>query len=216
MSNLHLRDAASKPSSWNPETRTIDAVIASDAPVNRRDAQGEFLEILDPKGADLANLVGASVLDAHRQGNVRDILGVVEAARVEGNTIVATLRMSERPEIQDIVQDIGSGILRNLSVGYSVSRWATGVDAASNKRTRTATKWSSKEISFVPVGADSNAKTRMQEMPDTIIDRKPINRQLRELGNRSGCASVLIDGLIDREASVDEARAEIQIGRAHV
>jgi hypothetical protein len=201
MLDLILRDAASRPTSWCPETRCIDAVIATNAPVARRDAKGEFLEILDPKGADLKGLVGASVLDAHMSAGVRNVLGVVESARVEGDSIVATLRLSDRAEIADIVRDISTGIIRNLSVGYSVSQWADGT--ADGKRTRTATNYVIKEVSFCPVGADGNAKTRSSN----TMPRSSINRAIRELATRAGVATTITDDLIDREVTIEEARA---------
>lgn len=207
---LERRDATARPSSWDAEARTIEAVIASNAPVTRRDASGEFLEVLDPKGADLSALIGASVLDSHRADGVRSILGVVEAARVEGNEIVATLRMSAKPDVADIVRDIGDGILRNLSVGYDVSKWRDATDSITKARTRTAVAWRPREVSFVGISADSNAKTRTQPMDTTTtMDRPSINRAIRELAARAGAAAPLTDGLIDREASIEDARQAV-------
>jgi hypothetical protein len=200
---LTMREAASRPSSWNAESRTIEAVIASNTPVVRRDAQGEYLEILDPAGADLTAIIGASVLDGH-QADVRSIIGTVEDARVEGSEIVARLRMSGRPELAPIIRDIGEGIVRHLSVGYSVERWQDGTK--DGKRTRTATKWSPREVSFVAIPADRNAHTRTDPMH---TERGSINRQIRELATRAGVATGITNELIDREATIDEARAAI-------
>ena len=177
-------------------------MIATDAPVKRRDAQGEYDEILDPRGADLTALVGASVLDGHRQDGVGSVIGTVEAAHVEGGEIVARLRMSSRPELAPIVRDISDGVIRHLSVGYSVETWTDGT--AGGKRTRTAAKWTPREVSFVAVPADRNAHTRNQQMePNTKADR---NRAIRELATRAGVASTITDDLIDREVTIEEAR----------
>ncbi len=204
-----LRAASARPASWNADTKTIDAVIASNAPVARRDTGGEFLEILDPKGADLSALIGASVLDSHRADGVRSVLGVVEAARVIGDEIIASLRMSTKPDVADIVRDIGDGILRNLSVGYDVSSWRDGTDPITKKRTRTATAWRPREVSFVGISADSNAKTRNHPMDTNQTTERPaINRAIRELAQRAG-ATALADDLIDRQVTVEEARSAI-------
>ena len=196
------REAASRPTSWNASERTIEATIATGTPVTRRDEQGEFLEVLDLSGADLAALRGANVLDGHSPG-VSNIIGVVEDARVENGEIIARLRMSSRPELASVVRDIGEGIIRNISVGYSVAEWRNS--RANGQRTRTAVKWTPREVSFVSVPADRNAHTRNANMND----RTTINRQIRELASRAGATATVIDDLIDRQATIEQARSAI-------
>lgn len=203
---LVVREATPKPNSWNAEERTIEAVIASNRPVPRKDAKGDYFEVLDPHGADLSGIVGASVLDGHRNDGVRSVIGTVEDASVEGDEVVARLRMSSRPELVDIVNDIAEGVIRHLSVGYSVEEWSDG--AEDGKRTRTARKWTPREVSFVAVPADRNAHTRTQPM-DTNTDRPTINRTIRELATRAGCATTITDDLIDRQVTVEAARQVI-------
>src|SRR5580704_15496096 len=135
--DLSRRDAIARPTTFDAKTRTIDAVIATNAPVQRRDVQGPYLEILDVSGADLAALRGASVLNSHSQRGLDSVIGTVESARVDGNELVATLRMSSRPEVEPIVSDIRDGVINSLSVGYEVSEWADGT-TADGTRTRTA------------------------------------------------------------------------------
>jgi hypothetical protein len=208
--DLIRRDAAARPSTWDPDSNTVDAVIASTTPVARRDGKGAFNEVLDVNGADLSRLIGASVLDGHQAGGVRSIIGVVKSAHVEGNTIIATLQMSSRPELDPIKRDIADGVIRHLSVGYSIEQTKETTEAGT--RTRTATKWTPREVSFVAIPADASAHTRTgnNDMTDIIVaDRPTINRQIRELGNRSGVSAVILDGLIDSEASIDQAREQI-------
>ena len=203
--DLALREATPRPNSWNAEQRTIEAVIASSAPVARRDANGDYLEILDPKGADLSSLIGASVLDGHNADGVRSVIGTVEDASVEGTEIVARLRMSSRPELVDIMRDIGEGVIRHLSVGYSVQEWRDGTEGG--KRTRTAIKWSPREVSFVAVPADRNAHTRNKNMDGN--ERVSINRTIRELATRAGVTTSIVDEMIDRQVALEEARQVI-------
>ena len=197
------REAAARPATWNSGAHTIEAVIASGTPVVRRDDKGEFLEVLNINGADLSALKGASVLDGHQQDGVRSVLGVVEDARVEGDEIIARLRMSTRPEVAPIVQDIAEGVIRNLSVGYTVTGWKNST--AEGKRIRTAINWTPREVSFVAVPADRNAHTRSANMNERVT----VNKQIRELATRAGAAASVADDLIDREASIDEARAAV-------
>lgn len=71
---LELRDAAMRPRTFDADNLTIEAVIASTTPVKRRDARGEYLEVLDPAGLDLSVTRGASVLDSHQQGGLDNVL----------------------------------------------------------------------------------------------------------------------------------------------
>ena len=202
---LVRRDALARPASFNATQRTIEAVIATATPVSRQDERGAFLEILDVAGADLEALRGASVLDAHNQfGGVDAIIGTVVDAWLERDQLVARLRLSAREEIRSLVEDIGSGIVSSVSVGYEVGEWRDG--EANGQRTRTAVRWRPREVSFVPVPADPAARTRSRTPPPSSERRADINRQIRSLAQRAGVASTVIDDLIDREASLDEAR----------
>ena len=193
---LETRRANLRPSTYDAQTRTIEAVIATGSPVARRDAQGAFNEVLDAAGADLGVLPGAHVLNNHRQDGVENVLGTVEEAWLEGGNIVARMRLSDRPEISSIVGAIRSGDISGVSIGYEVSEWRDGTDAAGN-RTRTAARWRIREVSFVAVPADPHARTRGS------------NEVIRQLGRQAGVEQRTIDGLIDRGATVEEARSAI-------
>jgi phage head maturation protease len=220
---LHVRDAASRPSTFDADARTVEATIATSAPVQRKDPAGHYLEILDIAGADLAALRGVSVLDSHRQDGLARVLGVVEASRIDGSEIIAKIKFSSRPDVAPVVDDVKHGVIRFLSVGYSVEQWTDGKDA-SGKRTRTATRWTPREVSFVAVPADRRSRVRftMEHDNDTAaVDRATVNRTIRDLGTRAGVADSVINGLVDREASVEEARAAIledviARGRIHI
>lgn len=188
------------PISFNDTANTVDAVIASTTPVQRRDARGPFLEILDPNGLDLTATRGASVLDSHQQGGLDNVLGVIDAVRIDGSDVVATIRLSTRPERAATVADIRSGIISNLSAGYEVAEWREGTNA-SGQRTMTAVRWTIREASFVSVPADPRARTR-----SAPTDRAGINRTIRDLCQRAGITATVVNDLIDREASEQEVR----------
>lgn len=175
---------------YSPENRTLEAVVATDTPVSRPG----YIEILDVSGADLSAMRGAHVLNNHQQRSVEDVLGTVEEAWLEGTSIVARLRLSDRPEVASIVTAIRSGDISNVSAGYEVSEWREGTDA-NGARTRTAVKWRPREVSFVAVSADPSARTRSA------------NATIRELGRTAGVEQRSIDALIDRGATVDQARS---------
>ncbi len=200
--NLVRRDAQPRPSSWNAEARTITCVVATATPVRRQDQRGAFDEVLDVRGADLAAFEGAHVLNGHAQGGVEGVIGSVQRAWVEGDQLLAEVRFSSRPEVGGIVGDIAQGIIRGVSVGYEVEQWADG--ESNGTRTRTATKWKPRELSFVTVPADPHARTRSHDG-----GRAAINHSIRKLGVRCGISNEAIDDLVDREASIEEARAEM-------
>ncbi|MEY9236434.1 phage head maturation protease [Bradyrhizobium japonicum] len=206
---LERREAVPRPRTFDPDAMTIEAVIASNTPVRRRDARGgEFLEILDPAGLDIATTRGASVLSNHNSGSLDAVLGSLDDVRIEGDQVIGRVRFSSRPEIAAVVQDVRDGILRSLSVGYAVDEWKQGKDA-SGQRTMTAVRWSIREASFVAVPADPTARTRLANDPTlfdgcfTYLDERAIH----SLGQRAGASQQRIDALIELGATIEQARA---------
>lgn len=201
---LAHRDAAARPRSFDAEAGTIEAVIASTTPVRRRDARGDYLEVLDPAGLDLASVRGVSVLDSHQQHGLEHVLGTIADAWREGDAIVARIRFSEREEVASTIADVAGGIIRHLSVGYEVAEWRDGTGA--DGRTRTAVRWRIAEASFVPVPADPACVTRTRGRDDDSGERMSRARQIRTLGQQAGAPTSTIDDLIDRGATVEQAR----------
>ena len=223
--DLFTRRAALEPTSIDDAARTVDVVWSTGAGVKRRDAAGQYEErlSLDPQHVDVASLIGAPVLDGHRQDSVEQILGVVTAASVDGKVGRATLKLSERAEA--IWKDIKAGILRAVSVGYQVAQWQDG--KANGTRTRTAVRWTPREISLVAIPADTGAtvrgdpsmKKKQQQNPDVDPDvsddqddletRAETNLEIRKLVKAAGLDHIMADTLIDRNATVDEAKAAL-------
>ncbi|NCM96087.1 MAG: peptidase U35 [Rhodobacterales bacterium] len=166
--SLLTRRASLKPQTVNVEERNVEVVWSTGAPVRRRDMAGQYIERLSlaPEAVDLSRLEGASVLDAHRQTAVRDVLGSVRSAAVDGKRGTALIQFSARPEVEPVWQDVLAGILRHVSVGYSVEDWAETTE--NGARVLTAVRWTPHEISLVPTPADPGAHIRMEtEMTDT-------------------------------------------------
>jgi HK97 family phage prohead protease len=159
---LLTRRAGLAPATADREARTVEVIWSTGAPVRRRDMSGEYVErlSLDSKAVDLSRLEGASVLDAHRQSAVRDVLGSVRSAAVDGKRGTALIQFSARPEVEPVWQDVLAGILRNVSVGYSVEEWSETTE--NGARVLTAVRWTPHEISLVPTPADPGAHIRME------------------------------------------------------
>jgi hypothetical protein len=217
---LLTRRADLAPATADRETRTVEVIWSTGAPVRRRDMAGEYIErlSLDAVAVDLTRLRGASVLDAHRQSAVRDVLGSVREASVDGKRGSATVQFSARPEVEAIWQDVLAGILRHVSVGYSVEEWAESLE--NGARVLTAVRWTPHEISLVPTPADPGAHIRMEtNMPDTnnepnqpadttatVLTRAATNTEIRSIARIAGLDQAWVDGQIDAEADSDTAR----------
>jgi hypothetical protein len=232
-SKLFTRAASFAPSSFDAAKRSVNVIWSTGAARQLYDFEGPFTERLDmsPEAVNLSQLRGAPVLNSHDRFDVRSILGAVENPSVDGNQGIATLRFSERPEVQGIVQDIGAGIINRVSVGYSVQRWDTAKDAAGN-RTKTATRWTPAEISFTAIPADAGARTRADggeecdcpegtdpedcecegenESEDSMTNAA-IPDQIRSAAALLGIADAgFIDGLAGREGvTIETARGEL-------
>jgi hypothetical protein len=165
---------------------------------------------------DLSRLEGASVLDAHRQTAVRDVLGSVRSAAVDGRRGTALIQFSARPEVEPLWQDVLAGILRHVSVGYSVEDWAETTE--NGARVLTAVRWTPHEISLVPTPADPGAHIRMEtDMTDTTTraaaetaptteTRAETNAEIRSIARIAELDQSWIDGQIDANADSDTAR----------
>lgn len=104
---------------------------------------------------------GAPVLNAHSSRNLKDIIGVVVegSARMEKGQGVATLRIVSTPDIADIVTKIRAGVIKNISVGYTVHQYDI-TEKQGQRPLYRAVDWEPYEISFVPMPFDWKAQAR--------------------------------------------------------
>lgn len=182
------RAATFSPATFNADELTVEAVLSTFAPVVRRDSRSAYIERLDPAGLDTSTLDGAPLLDGHRQGSGRDVIGVITGHRLEGEKLIATIRLSAALDVGPIVARIREGTLRGVSVGYRISRWVDSVDPETKARVRTAAAWAIFEASAVPVPADRGATFRAKEndMPKDQIetdDRQALIQRVRAAHN---------------------------------
>jgi len=222
------RRATLSPTTADADARTVEVIWSTGAPVRRRDMAGQYVERLSlaPEAVDLSRLEGASVLDAHRQTAVRDVLGSVRSATVDGKRGTALIQFSARPEVEPIWQDVLAGILRHVSVGYSVKEWAETTE--NGARVLTAVHWTPHEISLVPTPADPGAHIRMEtemtQNPNLVREENEVknrvcveadnagqtravaNAEIRSIARIAGLDQSWIDGQIDASADPDTAR----------
>lgn len=160
-----IRLATLQPATFNAEARTIEVVWTTGARVKRYnwwdDEHYEEELAVSPEAVDLARLGSgaAPVLDSHATRALANQIGVVERAWIDGAVGRAVLRLSGREDLAGLVQDIRDGIIRNISVGYSVERYEVTREVGKLPVYRAA-RWTPSELSFVTVPADAAATTR--------------------------------------------------------
>lgn len=167
---LQTRLASVQPNTYRAEDNTIEVVFSAGARVQRLDywSDTRYDEelVVSPDAVDMSRIETGSVqvLDNHNQhSGLASVLGVVTRAWIEGNEARAELRLSTDPAKAGVVADIKAGVIRSISVGYSVQRYEI-TPAAERTDGGTdlwrATRWQPQEISFVTVPADPGAGTR--------------------------------------------------------
>lgn len=143
------RAVAPRLNSYDPETRTVSAVIATANPVQRRDARGPFLEILTAATLDLSAVEGLAVLDSHRTASVRDTLGRVRSIALEGDTVVAVLELTAAEDAAPVLQRIADGTISGVSIGYRVAGWTE--TNTPQGRVKTPTSWRITEVTLTRI-----------------------------------------------------------------
>ncbi len=205
-----------KPSTLDRAARTVEAVASTGAGVARRDARGPFLEVLDmdPAAVDLSRLIGAPVLDAHRQSSRKDVLGVIEAARIENGALIVRLRFSTRAEVSEVLDDVEAGILRGVSLGYAVARWREdrGEDGM---RRMIAAAWTPVELSLVPTPADPAATFRSSPVDeDDKTTRAEATNEVRALAQIAGLSAPWMDAGDAPDESAERTEDDPETQRA--
>lgn len=240
---MQLRAAEIAPASFDAARSAVRVVWTTGARVRRLDPwSGDVYEeelLVSPEAVDMSRFdAGAvQVLDGHqRYAGVSAILGIAERGWIDNGKGFADVRLSQRPELAGIVTDIGAGIIRDISFGYSVERYEitpaqSRTDGVPMDLWR-AVRWTPQEISFVPVPADPNAGTRSAQasfpcdferavslepqqeatMPDTTT--KPAEREqevaeIRSMVTRHRLPAEFADQLVARNLDRQAAGLEI-------
>lgn len=215
------------------EDRTLEFPFSSELPVERW--FGSEVLSHQPDAVNLARLNdGAPVLWNHDPGAV---IGVVERAWLDGEKGrgYARVRFSRNDMAQQVVADIADGILRNVSVGYTIADAVPGADGQV-----IATKWEPLEVSIVSIPADPSvgigrsmaptatatpaapAATPTPPIPmdenktpdlaavraEAAAEERTRVATIHNLTREHG-AETLAQSLIERGASVPEAQAEV-------
>lgn len=171
------RAAQILPSTYNEADHTVEVVFSAGARVQRydmwNDTRYEEELVVDPASVDMSRIDAGvvHVLDNHDlRAGMASVLGVVSRGWIANGEARATLLLSSDPAKAGVIADIQRGVIRAVSVGYSVQRYeitlaADRTDGAVDLWR--ATRWMPQEISFVTIPADPAAATR--SAPDGAV-----------------------------------------------
>ncbi len=163
---IMMRAAETRPASYREEDNSIEIVWTTGARVLRFDWWDDeyyFEELsLDDGAVRLERLnAGAPLLDSHISRGLASVIGSVVpgSASVGNGEGTARVRLASTPDVADSVAKIRDGIVRNVSVGYSVHSF-TRIENEGERPIMRATDWEPMELSFVAIPADAGAQSR--------------------------------------------------------
>ncbi len=173
------------------DDRTVEVSVSSELPVVRSSFFREpWVEILGHKRAEV-NLDrlngGAAVLYNHSRRR-EDRIGVVENAKVRDKRVTATLRLSKREDVDDIWNDIRDGVLRNISVGYSIDERKLTREGKGEPDEFRITSWTPHEVSFVDIPADPTVgvgRNEEGELAYRVIDIPTETEGVKPMGKEN-------------------------------
>jgi len=156
------------------EARTKDLVFYTGASVARYDwwTGDEYMLSFSMTPADvkLDRLnTGAPLLDSHQNYTMANQVGVVDKAWIADGQAMATVRFSERPEVDGLWKDVSDGIVQNVSMGVSIGQLVETTKKGDKVKSYKAIDWEPMEISIVPVGADPGAGFLAAQNPLEVL-----------------------------------------------
>jgi hypothetical protein len=165
------------PATLDEKDRSIEVVWSTGARVRRQPFFGDPFDeelSMDPAEVHLDRLnAGAPLLKVHDRFALEAVIGSVVpgTARIENGRGLARVRFSEREDVAPIWNDIRSGHIRAVSIGYQVQRYEITRPSNGPELWR-AVDWTPFEISAVPVGADPAAGFRsVDHLMPCVLDR---------------------------------------------
>ena len=186
----------------NDATRTIEIPVSSENPVSRW--WGDEILSHTPSAANLERLNdGGGFLFNHDH---EDYIGVCERAYLKSGRLYCKLRFDTHPEAERIYQSVKSGILRNVSIGYSID------EIEEFEEGYNVTRWTPFEVSIVTVPADPTVgvgrSLTNEAEPPPIQPSTPIKSPIQEQ------VTMEVTEKIDIEAVRQQERDRIESIRA--
>ncbi len=172
---LILREFKIRAASIDEKARSVEAVFATETPAAVFDPQrwGVIDEVLRMDGAEIPPQM--PMLETHSRWSLDSVLGSGRNLRTQADEMLGRLFFaSEDERAESAWNKVRQGHVNAVSIGYSVeestdiepgqTREVAGRKYTAGKRTlRVTTRWTPKEVSLVPIGADPRAKMRHEQ-----------------------------------------------------
>jgi HK97 family phage prohead protease len=162
------RFADSRPSSFDPATRTADCVISMGSPVKR--FYGTEVLRITPGAVDLTRMENGSMiplLDSHQGVGINNALGRFQKTWFKRGGLMGQIKFNDTPNGNLAMGMVERGEISGISAGYSVDEWEISDEDGrvidpdverirwdQDGLTFTAVRWSLHEASLVTVPAD--------------------------------------------------------------
>lgn len=169
------------------EKRTVELTWSKGTRGMRRSMFGSYQEELEisERAIKLERLNNAApLLDSHKSMDIDNVIGVVERAWIDGDEAKAIVRFASDEKSDRIFRKVVDGILKNVSVGYSVERYEDVSTDEDEVPVYRATSWEPMEISIVPIGFDRHAQLRSNEV-NQEIEIEVINKNKENIEEQS-------------------------------
>ena len=145
------------------DERTIEFPFSSEEPVNRGYLGNEILD--HREGAiDFSRLNDSAPLLFNHDPNKP--IGVVEKAWLKDKRGYARVRFSDNPFPSEVYNDVKNGILRGVSVGYTVNKTEQLEDEKDSYIVRS---WSPAEISIAVIAADAGVGIGRSKTENEVV-----------------------------------------------
>lgn len=170
--DITTRELSVRANSYNAETRSFEAVVATETPAEVMDWRTweTVDEILVAEGGEFPER--CPLLDSHNRWTSRDVIGSARNFRREGREWVGRgYFAADDPDVERIASRVRDGHITDVSIGYEVlasvdipartTQEINGRPFTAGERTlRITTRWRVRELSTTPIGADAQAKIR--------------------------------------------------------
>lgn len=217
--SLTLRvNADGVPATLDRASRSVDVIGASENPVMEFDYDRweTVPTVLLMSGCQLPASGQMPLLDTHSRYSTAAVIGSYRNMRIENDLLVGRAVYSSVPEAEGPWIKTEEGHLTDYSVGRrdsaSVYIPADQTQIVEGKTftgpVRVVTKWTPKEMSVCPIGADETAKARSATPPEKQHKENSMNKELRLFLESRGLPKDATDEEANRFMATLQVRTE--------